>query len=423
MKILHIVHQYLPETIGGTELYTQTLARYQAESGHSVAIFYPSQAEGEMWQKEDNGIRIYGAATGPRSRSRVFLSTFGDKKLHEMFTAVLHKEQPDLIHIQHLMGLPTSLIEAIRVPFVITLHDYWYGCGNAQLITNYDNTICPGPNRWFTNCGRCALSRAGQPNWLAPAAAPLMAWRNGRLRTILHRASKVIAPSHFVQQTYTELGLAGDNMAVIPHGIEVPHEQIKTILANRQPRQPGTLHIGFIGSLGWQKGVHNLIAAVNQLPYEGGKLTVYGRLDTFPEYVAELQQQAQHPGIHFAGPVSRTDLWSALAEFDIAVMPTLWYEASPLTIQELFAVNVPIVASRIGAMTEKIRDGIDGRLLPPNDIQSLHNVLLEYLESPTTLTHLRQNIQPVRTMTEQVQEIEALYHGITQSKITSQLRH
>ncbi|MCB8944626.1 MAG: glycosyltransferase family 4 protein [Ardenticatenaceae bacterium] len=412
MKILHLVHQYLPEFIGGTELYTQTLARYQVAAGHSVAVFYPSQAKGDMWQKEEEGIRVYGAAAGPRSRTRVFLSTFGDKNLHEMFTAVLQREQPDLIHIQHLMGLPTSLIEAIQVPFVITLHDYWYGCGNAQLITNYDNTICAGPDRWFVNCGRCALARAGQPQWLALLMAPLMAGRNGRLRTILHRAYKVIAPSHFVQQIYTELGLAGDNLVVIPHGIEVPQAQIEGILAKRPPHQPGTLHIGFIGSLGWQKGVHNLIAAVNELPQEGVRLTVYGRLDTFPDYVKQLQAQARHPGIHFAGPVSRDDLWAALAEFDVVVMPTLWYEASPLTIQEAFAVKVPIVASRIGAMVEKIQDGVDGRLVPPNDISALHKTLLELLENPSPLAQLRQNIHPVRTMTEQVQEIEALYQTL-----------
>ena len=412
MKILHIVHQYLPETIGGTELYTQTLARYQAETGHSVAVFYPSQAEGDMWTTTDDNIRVYGATTGPRSRSRVFLSTFSDRRLHEMFTAVLQKEQPDLIHIQHLMGLPASLIDAIQVPFVITLHDYWYGCGNAQLITNTDNTICQGPDRWLHNCGRCALARAGQPQWLAPALAPIMAGRNGRLRTILHRASKVIAPSHFVQQIYQKLGLAGDNMVVIPHGIEVPHAHIQTILAAQPPRQPNSLHIGYIGSLGWQKGIHNLIEAVNQLPHEGVTLTLYGRLDTFPDYVKQLQQQAQHPGIHFAGSVSRADVWAALAEFDVVVLPTLWYEASPLTIQEVFAVNVPLVASRIGAMTEKIRDGIDGRLVPPGDTSALHKILLELLENPTTLAQLRQNIQPVRTMTEQVQEIEALYQAI-----------
>ncbi|MCB8944630.1 MAG: glycosyltransferase [Ardenticatenaceae bacterium] len=205
------------------------------------------------------------------------------------------------------------------------------------------------------------------------------------------------------------MGLAGDNLVVIPHGIEVPQAQIERILAKRPPHQPGTLHIGFIGSLGWQKGVHNLIAAVNELPQEGVRLTVYGRLDTFPDYVKQLQAQAQHPGIHFAGPVSRDDLWAALAEFDVVVMPTLWYEASPLTIQEAFAVKVPIVASRIGAMVEKIQDGVDGRLVPHNDIPALHKTLLELLENPASLAQLRQNIQPVRTMTEQAQEIEALY--------------
>ncbi|MCP4427784.1 MAG: glycosyltransferase family 4 protein [Chloroflexi bacterium] len=416
MRILHLVHQYMPEHVGGTELYAQTLARYQIQDGHSVALFCPSSlpSTGSPMAQDEDGLRVYRAGIGAHGRSQVFRNTFANKQLDQAFTAVLAQETPDIIHIQHLMGLPFSLvdqIEAAAIPFVITLHDYWYGCANAQLITNYDGAICPGPNKFYVNCGRCAVARSekGNLSWLAPVASPMMGYRNGRLRQIIAKADAVIAPTHFVRQTYCEMGITGDNIIVVQHGIEVPHKKIETLLSQKEPRRPGTLRIGYIGSLGHQKGVHNLITAVNQLPHQDVRLTLYGGLDAFPNYVAQLKQDAQHPGIHFAGRIARDEIWAALANLDAIVMPTLWYEASPLTIQEAFAVKTPIVASRIGAMPEKISHDVDGLLVPPGDVTALRDALLNLLHNPALLPRLRDGIQPVYTMAKQVKEIQALY--------------
>ena len=85
----------------------------------------------------------------------------------------------------------------------------------------------------------------------------------------------------------------------------------------------------------------------------------------------DLQQRASHPGITFAGAVARDDLWPAMADFDVVVLPTLWYEVSPLVIDEVFAMGIPIVASRMGAQTEKIGEGVNGRLFPPGDVPAL----------------------------------------------------
>ena len=53
--------------------------------------------------------------------------------------------KPDLVHVQHLLGLPASLIDEVvklGIPFLVTLHDYWWVCANANLLTNYDGQAC-----------------------------------------------------------------------------------------------------------------------------------------------------------------------------------------------------------------------------------------------------------------------------------------
>jgi glycosyltransferase involved in cell wall biosynthesis len=248
--------------------------------------------------------------------------------------------------------------------------------------------------------------------WFSLLVAPLMGYRNYRLRRILARAGRVIAPTEFVRRAYLQMGISSDNMMVIPHGIDVPQDRIAKLRSQRVPSPANTLHVGYIGSLAWQKGVHHLIAAFNELPGEGVSLTLYGDLDKYPAYVAQLRESASHQGIRFAGRVSRDELWGVMAGFDVLVLPTLWYEASPLTIQEAHAVGVPLIASRIGAMSEKINDNVDGILLPPGDPAAIRDTLRSLLLDRDILTRLQAGIRPVYTISEQARELEKVYSSL-----------
>ena len=227
MRILHLLHQYLPEYIGGTELYTQTLAA-ALQPRHRNAIFYRISREGTgvSHREEANGLRVWAAWAGLVTPSSRFRATFRDPALHHAFAQVVDEFAPDLVHVQHLMGLPASLLTLLRqrrIPYLVTLHDYWWLCANAQLLTNYDETVCDGPN-WWLNCGRCALARAGRGDsrLLGAGLAPLLAYREKLLRPQLHHARALIAPTRFVQTIYSQLGLAPEQITVIPHGIELP---------------------------------------------------------------------------------------------------------------------------------------------------------------------------------------------------------
>jgi glycosyltransferase involved in cell wall biosynthesis len=421
VRILHIVHQYSPDYVGGTELYTQNIARQQTKMGHKTAVlcpapYSPSPNQDPLQPAVEEGVRVYRIPVGPRSRTTVFLNSFGHKRVEAAFTAVIAQEKPDIIHIQHLMGLPLSIAAQLKqfAPYLITLHDYWYVCANGQLITNNDSQTCDGPDPAFHNCGTCALARVGL-NALAPLAplvAPIMRRRNERLLPILQQAGRVIAPTHFVRQIYQAQGIPIDNMTVVRHGIDIPSAEIASLRQQipYQPQRP--LRVGYVGSIAWQKGVHLLITAVNQLPPDALHLTLFGSLTDFPDYAASLQQMATHPGIHFAGRVARHDLWRKLADIDLLVLPTLWYEASPLTIDEAFALGIPLVAAHIGAMGEKIRDGIDGRLFPPGQADALRDILADFVDNPDQLTALHQAIQPVRTTEIHLQEIDAIYRQL-----------
>jgi glycosyltransferase involved in cell wall biosynthesis len=405
MKILHLLHQYLPEKIGGTELYTRTLARMQAAAGHEITIFSPAVTT-QNWPEPafEDGVQVFRLAVGPRSSTAVFQHTFHQPALQKNFHHLLEKTRPEIVHIQHLMGLPTSLISQIaskNIPFVVTLHDYWYICANAQLITNYDNSVCQGPD-WWLNCAHCALARAGKPNLtlLQPAVAPLMAFRNFRLKKVLDQASQLIAPTNFVRETYRQLGIDSTKIAVIPHGIRPPENGRPA-----PPPKPETLRVVYIGGLAPQKGVHVLIDAVNRLASAPITLNIYGDMTAFPDYVAGLKAQVSHPDIHFNGRLPHEALWDVLAQSDVVVVPSLWYETASLIIQEAFAAGVPVIASDIGALRERVQDGIDGRLFPMGDAAVLSKMLKDFHRHPEKLARLAAGIQPVFTIEQHQQAI------------------
>jgi len=77
---------------------------------------------------------------------RPVLGTFLNRQIEASFARYLRQVQPDLIHIQHVMALSARLLHLARqsgAPVVLTLHDYWFICGNSQLIWP-DAQVCRG---------------------------------------------------------------------------------------------------------------------------------------------------------------------------------------------------------------------------------------------------------------------------------------
>ena len=423
MKILHLVHQYAPDYVGGTELYTAKLAAEQVKRGHKVAIFVPAPRpcptdRSPLQQTTETGVSIYRVCVGQRSASQVFTDTIrGSALIMDALQETLSTFQPDIVHIQHLMGLPSeigSLLTNAQIPYIVTLHDYWYGCANAQLLTNYDETVCDGPNRFFSNCGRCASARAGFTTGgrlLGGAVAPLLAYRQHRLRSVLQNAKVVIPPTRFVQQIYEEIGFSSANFIHVPHGIELPESLIQTAKAEapqQRAARPEKLVVTYIGGIAPQKGLHTLIQAFNRLP-DDASLTIYGDLTKFPDYVAQLHDSIAHPNITLAGRLAHDQIWGAMATADVVAIPTHWYEASPLIIDEVFAAGSPLLASRLGAMSEKIRHNVDGWLVTPSDSAAWEVGLKIFYDDRGLSGRLRGNIQPRFTLEAHVSRVLALY--------------
>ncbi len=411
MKVLHLIHQYLPEHVGGTELYSQWLVSSLRRRGHEMSVFYRRDAEGQGLdhRQDPTGVPVYAAWSGRVTPWQRFRATWGEGYLESAFRQVLEQAQPHLVHTQHLMGLPANLIYEVKkreIPLIITLHDYWWVCANAQLLTNYSQQVCNGP--WaYLNCARCALARAGHPDmWpVAPALTLLLARRNRELRQVLDRAARLIAPTRFVAEWYAAHGVARGRLTVVPHGLDIPSSLPRTAA---RPGRP--VRFAYIGGLAWQKGVHVLLEAFRDTP-SGGELWIAGDEAAYPEYTAQLRARAAS-NVRFLGRLTREQVWSTLAQVDVLVVPSLWYETFVFVVSEAFAAGVPVIASRLGPLAERVRHGVDGLLTPPGDSQALREALARLIENPGLLIQLQAGIEPPKTMETHAAEMEAIYADV-----------
>lgn len=414
MRIALPVHKFPPESLGGTEIYTLTLARALVQAGHSVAVFYPSttvtQLTNDVIAEDIQRWRAPLPSTrASEDPARQYWHTFRDQAIEQAFRAFLSQYQPDLIHFQHVQGVSARLIElAAGRPRLATLHDYWYFCANSQLIRP-DRQPCNGPSWGCHNCVDCATARAALAplRRLRPLVALPFAYRNHYLRRMVDQIDQFIAPSEFLRQQYINQGWPAIKIVTLENGMD--RRRLLAAPTLDLPRPPVRPHFGFIGSLAWQKGVHVLIDAFNQLPPDAAALTIYGSETVFPDYAAELRQRARHPHIRFAGPIDFDHVGAALRQFDALVTPSLWYENSPLVIQEAFIMGVPVIASRLGALTEKVREGQNGLLFTAGDSHDLAATLQSLIDHPDRLTHLRQGITPPPTLAEHVAQVINLY--------------
>jgi len=415
VRILEVVHQFPPSKVGGTEIYTQNLSRELAKRGHEVVVFHREERAVEQPYEEEyisQGLKIRRVCYNLNGASSLeaFFSSFSNRFIEESFVQLLEDMQPDIVHFQHLKDLSVSLVTLAHrrgLPAVLTLHDYWLFCGNAQLITPRQK-ICSGPFFWL-NCAYCAASRVKAPHLrlAAPFVAALFAYRSLRVNRAMSKIALFLTPTLFTREIFVRHGTPEAKIRHLGPGIEI--EVIERVPLEKRGQ---ILHFVYIGGLAWQKGVHVLVEAFNDLDSKKAALSIYGDESAFPDYSARLHKLARNPAIRFLGRLPHHQLGQVLARADVVVVPSVWYETYCLVVQEAFAAKVPVIASNLGALAQSVRNGVDGLLVLPGDPRALREAMERVMETSSLLESWRDNIVPVKALKEHADEILTIYEEL-----------
>ena len=140
--------------------------------------------------------------------------------------------------------------------------------------------------------------------------------------------------------------------------MEVSHYGIDTSGTQDAPKNhnvPPPLRIGFIGTLGPHKGCDLLIKAFKKMSDLDATLTIYGNLERFKSFVSELRRLAGgDERITFAGTFSPEEIGRVISGMEVLVVPSRWYENTPLVVYSAFAAGTPVVATALGGLSEVV---------------------------------------------------------------------
>ncbi len=424
MKVLQVVHYFLPRHVAGTEIYTYTLSKALMARGHEVRVLAKEDGYVHHEYAEENreydGIpvrNVYFNKLGGRA-SRLwdnFYLSFRNDLVDEHFWIFLKEFRPDVVHFQHTDGLSGNLIAVAKragVPTIFTLNDYWFLCHQTQLITP-KLQVCDGPGSG-AKCAACVE----HPLILHAPLEPTVRFV-GKLATIyrkrfmtrmLNSADLLIAPSDFLRKKFIAHGVQPGRIRTLDYGlVDHPFHGIRK-------RPSKTLRVGYVGTIVRHKGVHVLVEAFNRLPHPDVELRVYGDPTVAPDYYQEVTRLAKHPGIRFLGGFDNREIATILLEIDLLVVPSIWPENSPLTIHEAFLAKIPVIGSNIGGIPALIADGKNGFLFKLGDANDLSNKLCLLIERRTLLEDLVRGIPPVKTIQANAEEIEQIYEELIRGR-------
>jgi glycosyltransferase involved in cell wall biosynthesis len=334
-----VVHNYY-EHVGGEDITFASEKKLLAQHGVEIVEYTDSN-------EKLNYLPAHSAAIG----------AIWSRDSYHSLLKLIDEERPDIAHFHNtfLAISPSAYYacQARNLPVIQTIHNYRLACPVAILYR--DGKVCEDC------CGRIfawpavlhGCYRDSRPQSLVVASMLAYHWSRG---TWLKQVDAYIALTNFSREKLIALGIPPGKIFQKPVFVEsetdAPHAAGEFVL--------------FVGRLSADKGVSVMLAAFSKLKTISIKIAGDGPLRREVEDYSH-----SFPHIQYLGFQNHNDISNLMQNARFMVFPSVWYEVSPRTIMEAYSHSLPIVASRLGAMTELVRDGETGLLFEPGNHHDL----------------------------------------------------
>lgn len=465
MRLLHVGSGFRPWRLGGLVAYVEDLMEAQVQCGHEVGYLfsgrqYPLARAPRVHRWTRNGVAMLEVINSPLyDHGRQPDLELAQPEVERLFAAALAEFSPDLCHVQELAGLPSSVLDLARqagVPTVLTLQDYFPLCSTFKLL-DAEGHVClrrevgadclasvraderpagllieatvayqleqirikrglesPRLRRWLGRVARASGEVEGRRRGLRQAEPSPPSYQHRREVNLerLNRTDCVLAMSSRVLEIYRQLG-------VEPARLRPLHLTLRHIEMLRPRPWPGEAPLTFATLGGFEsaaKGGELLIETLGKLSglARAGRfrLLVFGH--TAPRLAARA---ADLPGLELRGSYRPEDLDRLLDEVHVGLMPSIWEEAYGYAGIEFLAKGIPVVANRIGGMTDYVRDGETGWLNHTRSAHELAAILSRLVQSPAEAAELSASVQArrdsiIKPHRRHVAEMDAVYREL-----------
>lgn len=357
MRILQI-HKYLYRK-AGAEAYMLGLADLLSKHGHEVGLW----GTDEKIKIQDSKFKIFDdllvealnfdKREGWKKDFKKFKHMVWSKEAAEKFEKVLKRFKPDVIHVHNIYHhISPSILPVARkynIPVVMSVHDYKLINPNYVL---YDHgEICERDNLG-------AILHRCIKNSYAATIADVLEMTVHRMLGVYESVAKFIVPTTFVKRKLVERGVDVWKIETVP--LMVEQKNIKT-----KEHKNMDSYILYAGRLMEEKGIYLLLEVAKKLPEINFKIAGTG-----PELRnVELRiKDEELSNIELLGFVEKDKLEQIIAQARLVVVPSLWYEPSPLAVLEAMSAGKVVVATQIGGIANLIDDRETGFTLETSNV-------------------------------------------------------
>lgn len=324
---------------------------YQHRGGEDAVV----DAEVALLRGYGHEVEVYqlhNDALNQMSRAAAATTAIWSRQSASDIDALCDRFRPDVIHVHNTFPLISpSLYWAAakrKVPVVQTLHNFRLLCPQAIFLR--EGKICEdciGKVPWRSVTRKCYRESAMQS---AVLTGMLTAHR--AIGTYRERVTRYIALNKFARDKYVAGGLPAERFRIKPNFVP---SSTQPTWENRN----GGLYVGRLSS---EKGLDVLAAAVRLNGDAGVQVIGSGPLEP-------LAKDAF--GERYLGYRPLEDIMRRMESARFLVLPSICYENSPRTIVEAFSCGLPVIASRLGALVDIVKDGKTGLLFEPGNATDL----------------------------------------------------
>lgn len=384
LDVLHVIHQFPPESRGGSELYAFDLAQRQRARGLRVEVLTGSK----HWKERVQLVRdeVDGLVVHRLHRDDLYFdhhAKMWHPEVEARFAHLLREWRPAVVHVHHWVRLTCNLVQLCAehgVPAVVTLHDYYTSCPRA-FRRRVGDEACRRV-LGAANCGDCVPRHGHEPKAEIDAGIELFA--DHYRAELAHAAAVLVAVGSTADLLAATTGVPRQRYEVLPLGYQPRFAGMPALPA---PAAHQPLRFAFWGGIGRHKGVDVLLRAFRALQDRRpgrAELHVLGGFES-TEFEQELRAVAAGLPVAFHGPFAAAELHATLPH--VGVFPSTCIETFGLVLDECFELGLPCITSDLGALPE--RAGAAGLVARAGDPADLAAAMQRLIDEPDLWTRLR----------------------------------
>lgn len=340
-NILYVKH--FEPSVGGVGINLQQIIN--SSPNYNIYVFSPTETDNISLSMFQAG-KETGTWEFKINKTFKFNNNNDEREIENLFVKIINYFNVNLVHFQHLRGLPLSLIKTpsqLNIPCVISLHDYFLISNEPDLLQ-----INKSKKPFFFKKPEDYIKHIFKYSKVSKKTE-IENVRFKRIVKLLEGVDICVAPSNFVKSQFKKI-FPSIPITLIEHGTDLEKNQTK-IFTVKKP-----LTVAFLGAGALNKGIIDFIKLSKDKRLKGMFIwKIIGGIDYkliddsgFSQALGNIKQIGAYKLNKLPEILNKENV-------DLVIILSNTPEAYSYTLSESIQSNIPVIGRDIGALGERIK--------------------------------------------------------------------